>query len=378
MDRPDITARTLAELARDPAFASFATPDAALLIWDAGATRLLGVSPAAERLRWAFADAAGRVDPQLGARGRLQALGAGLAPLAGLRLERLRLDGLSAPVTCACRRVMLDGEPVLVTALLGPLPKASPPRPASGSDRTEGPREGPAREPTEPPRPLPESGRIAPVSAAGPAPAAWVPPTLDALKRHGAVRIVWQADRDGRFTAISPALAGIVGPQAADVVGRTWGEVAGSVVDDPGGAVADLLSRRLTWSGLTVYWSVDGAPWRIPVVWAGLPVLAADRTLAGFRGFGLLRTEAAEPRGGAGLLGPDAPEAPAGEGTPTIGLPGPAVAAAARTGRARTRSWRTAALDAGDEPTGCRCPPGSWRLPRGRWRPGSRPPNRSP
>ncbi|HEX2552146.1 MAG TPA: PAS domain S-box protein [Microvirga sp.] len=286
MDQPDLYARTLAELARDPAFASFATPDAALLIWDADAARLIGASPAAERLRWAFADAAGRVDLGLSARGRLQALGAGLAPLAGLRLERLRLDGLSAPVTCACRRVMLDGQSVLVTALLGPLPKSS----------LTSFRPAPARAAPEPavaalavpvPTPVPT-----PVGEA----AAWTPPTREALQRRGAARIVWQADAQARFTAVSPALAEIVGPQAGAVVGRSWDELARSVVEDPGGAVADLMARGQTWSGRRIYWSVEGTPWRVPVDWAGLPVFGPDRALAGFRGFGLVQAAAVEER----------------------------------------------------------------------------------
>jgi PAS domain S-box-containing protein len=164
------------------------------------------------------------------------------------------------------------------------------------------------------------------------------------LRGRGTVRIVWQADEAGRFTAVSPALAGIVGPRAADVVGRSWDEVAGSVAEDPDGAVADRLARRQTWSGLTVYWSVDGAPWRIPVVWAGLPVPASDRTPAGFRGFGLLRADAAEarearepppvvaavPREGDGPAAaglpdlPQAAEARAGEGTDEVPRPLPA------------------------------------------------------
>ncbi len=317
-DQPDIYARTLAELARDPAFASFATPDAALLIWDAGATRLLAASPRAERLRRGFADAAGHLDRAFPARGRLQTLGAGLAPLAGLRLERLRLDGLSPPVTCACRRVMLDREPVLVTALLGPVPKGQLPPSRSTQENTQ-----PAFS-----SPVPAAAGADPALVEPPAPAApqeqdsapsrraWSPPSLDSLRCRGTVRIVWQADAEARFTSIAPALAAIVGPEAGDVVGRSWAELARSAVEDPGGAVADLLARRQTWSGRTVYWSVDGAPWRIPVDWAGLPVFGPDRTLRGFRGFGLLRAEAAEER--------EAGSAPANAARARVTAPAPA------------------------------------------------------
>jgi PAS domain S-box-containing protein len=277
MDQRDIYGRIVAELARDPAFAGFATPDAALLIWDAGANRLLGASPVAEHLRGAFSDRTGRLDPHLPARARLRALGAGLAPVAGLRLERLRLDGLSPPVTCACRRVMLDGEAVLVTALIGPIPKRASPSGSAASERATPETPEAPLEPAKPPRNRP-----------------WSAPSLETLRQRGTVRIVWQADAEGRFTAISPVLAEIVGPGAGDIVGRDWKELARTILDDPGNAIADLMDRRETWSGRTVSWSVDGTSLRIPTIWAGLPVYGADREFAGFRGFGLLRTDAAE------------------------------------------------------------------------------------
>jgi PAS domain S-box-containing protein len=113
---------------------------------------------------------------------------------------------------------------------------------------------------------------------------------------RGTIRFVWQADAQTRFTEVSPELAHAVGPVAASIIGRTWDEVSRSIVEDPDGAVAGLFARRDTWSGRTVFWNIDNAPLQVPVDWAGMPVFSADRKLIGFRGFGLLRMDAARER----------------------------------------------------------------------------------
>jgi PAS domain S-box-containing protein len=115
------------------------------------------------------------------------------------------------------------------------------------------------------------------------------------FRRTGTVRFVWQADSDGRFTRVSPALEEVVGPTAGGIAGRTFADLTASVVRDPGG-VADLFTGRETVSGRTLLWSVDGTDLEVPVDWAGMPVYGAQRELIGFRGFGLLRTEAARAR----------------------------------------------------------------------------------
>src|SRR3712207_1600091 len=115
-DDPHALERLAARLAEDAGFAAFAQPGSALLIWDGAANRVLWASPAAQGLRDALAGPGGHVSPDLPIRGKLLALSGGLAPTQSFRLERLRLDPLSAPVTCACRRATTDdGEEVLVT-----------------------------------------------------------------------------------------------------------------------------------------------------------------------------------------------------------------------------------------------------------------------
>ena len=269
-DGPNEFEMLMAALAGDPAFAGVAKPGSGVLVWDAAVDRIVGASRAAAALAGALTDETGRVEAGFPARVRLKALADGLAPTRGMRLERLRLDParLASPVTCACRRAILaSGEAVLVTAIVGPVPKVAPrPRPGPG-------REG--RAPTFP-------------STAGSAPARFRP--------SGTVRFVWQADAETRFTQVSPALADVVGPMAGDIVGLTWADLARSAVADTGG-VAARFARRETFSGRMVHWSVDNTNLEIPVDWAGMPIFGPDRTLVGFRGFGLIRTEATRERG---------------------------------------------------------------------------------
>lgn len=279
---PDDLDDVVTRLAGDPAFASFVGPSAGILIWDAAAETLLWASSSAQALRSAIADPSGRIYRPLGAHERLRTLAGGLAPLHGMRLEKLRLDPalLAPPVTCACRLALLEsGATVLVTAIVGPLPKPFVRRPEAYAPPV--PMEEPALPPSRPVEPAePEAG--------------WTP--------RGTVRFVWQADANTRFTQVSPALAEVVGPMAADIVDQTWEELAQSTVRDPAerhgsmpSAVAALFARRETFSGRVVYWRIDNAGLEVPVDWAGMPVYGPGRELIGFRGFGLIRTDAAQP-----------------------------------------------------------------------------------
>src|SRR6478752_1630718 len=109
-------ARRGAAAAEDAALATFAA-GGALLLWDAGAGRP------------GFANAAGQallggktaeiVVPNQ-ARQRLDTLAGGLASMAGIRLERLRLtSGFAAlPVTCGCKLLSgPDGQTVLAVVV---------------------------------------------------------------------------------------------------------------------------------------------------------------------------------------------------------------------------------------------------------------------
>ncbi|MCY0093583.1 ATP-binding protein [Hoeflea ulvae] len=104
------------------------------------------------------------------------------------------------------------------------------------------------------------------------------------------VRFVWKINREGEFSEISPEFAQTVGPHSADVIGRKFPDLARVFNLDPDHVITDLLNRRDTWSGKTVYWPVQGTDLVTPVDLAALPTYTRDRSFDGFRGFGIVRT----------------------------------------------------------------------------------------
>ncbi|MDG4874297.1 PAS domain S-box protein [Mesorhizobium sp. WSM4935] len=120
-------------------------------------------------------------------------------------------------------------------------------------------------------------------ASAGPAP----PRDID--RSAPPLRFVWRTDAEGRFSALSPEFANIVGQPAADVIGRRFRDVAATFGLDASGEIAGLLDRRDTWSGRSVLWPVAGTGLKIPVDLAALPVYGRSRAFEGFRGFGVAR-----------------------------------------------------------------------------------------
>ncbi|WP_263489110.1 PAS domain S-box protein [Mesorhizobium sp. BR-1-1-10] len=104
------------------------------------------------------------------------------------------------------------------------------------------------------------------------------------------LRFVWRTDAEGKFSALSPEFADIVGHPAADVIGRRFRDVAAAFGLDASGEIAGLLERRDTWSGRSVLWPVVGTDLKIPVDLAALPVYGRGRAFEGFRGFGVARS----------------------------------------------------------------------------------------
>jgi len=104
------------------------------------------------------------------------------------------------------------------------------------------------------------------------------------------LRFVWRTDAEGKFSALSPEFADIVGKPAADVIGRRFKDVATTFGLDASGEIATLLERRDTWSGRSVLWPVAGTDLKIPVDLAALPVYGRSRAFEGFRGFGVARS----------------------------------------------------------------------------------------
>jgi len=121
------------------------------------------------------------------------------------------------------------------------------------------------------------------------APARPTPPR-DIDRSTPPLRFVWRTDAEGKFSALSPEFADIVGQPAADVIGRRFKDVATTFGLDASGEIAGLLERRDTWSGRSVLWPVAGTGLKIPVDLAALPVYGRSRAFEGFRGFGVARS----------------------------------------------------------------------------------------
>jgi PAS domain S-box-containing protein len=118
----------------------------------------------------------------------------------------------------------------------------------------------------------------APAAPAAPAPR---------LRRHP-LRFTWQMDIDERFSLGSDEFTRLIGPRTAVGFGRPWREIAETYGLDPSGRVLEAIATRETWSGIAIYWPVDGGG-RLPVELSGLPVYDSARNFAGYRGFGVCR-----------------------------------------------------------------------------------------
>lgn len=170
-----------------------------------------------------------------------------------------------------------------------------------------------------------EASSVKPGEAASPAAPISIPASRTIDRSAAPLRFVWRTDAEGKFSALSPEFADIVGKPAADVIGRRFRDVAAAFGLDASGEIAGLLERRDTWSGRSVLWPVVGTDLKIPVDLAALPVYGRSRAFEGFRGFGVARASdavvdpeaigmALVPNGeAAAASAPEAVEAPAEE-----------------------------------------------------------------
>ncbi|MGX5732630.1 ATP-binding protein [Bosea thiooxidans] len=280
-------ARRGAAAKADAALTGFAA-GGALLLWDAAAGRP-GFANAAGRALLGSDAAEARLPAQ--ARQRLDALARGLASTAGIRLERLRLtSGFAAmPVTCGCKLLALpEGGTVLAVAVsAAELRRLGIAIPAT----------------TEPAMP-----------SAEPQQAAASEPTTPAPAKPATVRFLWQSDSEGRLTTVSENIALLAGPEAAaGLAGQRWQDLIGSTILDRDGGLAERFTAPATWSGHALLWRSDAANEGVKVELSGVPVLDAQRALAGFRGFGLARLTEREPFLTPAALAPAEPAAEAGE-----------------------------------------------------------------
>ena len=139
---------------------------------------------------------------------------------------------------------------------------------------------------------LPGEGVVDEAPAEPPTPPREEPPseTRFVFRRDTrATRFVWKIDAEGRFQEISDEFARTVGPRSANIAGSTFADVSARFKLDPENKLQDLLRRRDTWSGKTIWWPVEGTSLKVPIDLAALPTYTRDRVFDGFRGFGIIR-----------------------------------------------------------------------------------------
>jgi PAS domain S-box-containing protein len=107
-------------------------------------------------------------------------------------------------------------------------------------------------------------------------------------RRRHPLRFAWQMDADERFSLGSDEFTRLIGPRTAVGFGRPWPEIAEIYGLDPAGRVREAIATRDGWSGITIYWPVDGGG-RLPVELSGLPVYDEAGNFTGYRGFGVCR-----------------------------------------------------------------------------------------
>ena len=108
-----------------------------------------------------------------------------------------------------------------------------------------------------------------------------------APRRHP-LRFTWQMDAAGRFSLGSDEFTRLIGAHTASGFGRPWSEIVEAFGLDPACRVREAIATRDTWSGITLYWPVDGGG-RLPVELSGVPIHDENRAFAGYRGFGVCR-----------------------------------------------------------------------------------------
>jgi PAS domain S-box-containing protein len=148
---------------------------------------------------------------------------------------------------------------------------------------------------TEEVAPIVEASPAESVPAIEPSPVS--NPTVDRFvfsQDRRATRFVWKIDAEGRFSEVSSEFAQAVGPHAADINGVAFSDLAALFNLDPEGKIGELLKKRDTWSGKTIYWPVEGTRLVVPVDLAALPTYTRNRDFDGFRGFGIVRVADAQ------------------------------------------------------------------------------------
>jgi PAS domain S-box-containing protein len=109
------------------------------------------------------------------------------------------------------------------------------------------------------------------------------------VERRHPLRFVWSMNADGAFAIEPGEFTALAGAPTVAALGKPWSEVAATLGLDPEGRVGAAVAARDTWSGVVIEWPAEGVAETLPIMLSGLPVLGADRSFHGYRGFGVCR-----------------------------------------------------------------------------------------
>lgn len=264
-------------------------PDAAWLVLNGTAERILLASTAADRLFQAIGTdrSSGRVVDaiRLNDQVRPRSLPLDRPTLMKLRFETRRLG---AATTCLVLRTKdTSGRNLLIVALLDRLPNH---------------------------RALPQTGIVeaAPLQADEATTVAEHSPAAEgaALPQNAPPvqtgRLTWRSDADDRLTDISGTAAASVKPA---MLGRTWTALSQTrtLLDAEGLLLA--LAQRRTFRAISVTLQADGAPDAMDLDISGTPTRRAGDEFVGFNGFAMVRPSVS-PSAQDGVAGVDGAEAP--------------------------------------------------------------------
>ena len=186
------------------------------------------------------------------------------------------------------------GSDIGLVALIAPgaAPATHPGEPTAESEKQPGPRQPIAAdwtaEPTTGETASPAGDTDAAPAESQLAEAPESPAQPASRRRQRPLRFSWQMDTDGRFSLGSDEFTRLIGPRIAAGFGRPWREIAETYGLDPAGRVLEAIATRNAWSGITIYWPVDGGG-RLPVELSGLPIDDPTGNFAGYRGLGVCR-----------------------------------------------------------------------------------------
>jgi signal transduction histidine kinase len=254
----------------------YATPAAGALLGRNTSLTALKAMPLADK-----AFAAGRAEGAIeGADITLQRIGADSATL--LLAMLTPCETVAAPVAPPAAPVKVEAPQIQPPQVQVPIePSVTPAAP-------EAPQ-APPLQPETPPRQETVQQEMIPPAPTPPAPPAAAPVVSE---RRAPLRFVWQMDAAGNFSITSDEFLSLIGKGPASALGRPWSEIAAALKLDPGGQVERALASRDTWSGITVAFPVEGTDSHIGAELSGLPVFDRDRSLRGYRGFGICRNVA--------------------------------------------------------------------------------------